>query len=96
MAENFLVNTHKRHPSLHQATRHQHARPVQVPPITVPHPGGFLAQIEGIAAAVVGTELLTLADCGHSPQRDQPNALISAAGKVIARQPGCRQLAQDS
>ena len=57
---------------------------------------GTLAQIEGIAAAVPGTELLTLADCGHSPQRDQPNALISAAGKFIARQPGCRQLAQDS
>ena len=57
---------------------------------------GTLAQIEGIAAAVPGTELLTLPECGHSPQRDQPDALISAAGKFIARQPGGRQLAHDS
>jgi pimeloyl-ACP methyl ester carboxylesterase len=54
---------------------------------------GTLAQIEGIAAAVPGTELLTLADCGHSPQRDQPQALISAAAMFIARQPSGRQLA---
>jgi pimeloyl-ACP methyl ester carboxylesterase len=47
---------------------------------------GTLAQIEGIAAAVPGTELLTLADCGHSPQRDQPDALIRAAAAFIARQ----------
>jgi pimeloyl-ACP methyl ester carboxylesterase len=46
---------------------------------------GTLAQIEGIAAAVPGTKLLTLADCGHSPQRDQPDALIRAAGAFIAR-----------
>jgi pimeloyl-ACP methyl ester carboxylesterase len=53
---------------------------------------GTLAQIEGIAAAVPGTELLTLADCGHSPQRDQPQALISAVTAFIAQpraaQPG--------
>lgn len=52
---------------------------------------GTLAQIEGIAAAVPGTALLTLADCGHSPQRDQLLALISAAGEFIARQPSARQ-----
>ena len=46
---------------------------------------GTLAQIEGIAAAVPGTKLLTLADCGHSPQRDQPDALIRAVGAFIAR-----------
>ena len=46
---------------------------------------GTLAQIEGIAAAVPGSALLTLADCGHSPQRDQPQALISAASAFIAR-----------
>ena len=52
---------------------------------------GTLAQIEGIAAAVRGAELLALPDCGHSPQRDQPQALIRAAGKFIARQPSARQ-----
>jgi pimeloyl-ACP methyl ester carboxylesterase len=29
--------------------------------------------------------LLTLAECGHSPQRDQPQAIISAASAFIAR-----------
>lgn len=46
---------------------------------------GTLAQIEGIAAAVPGTELLTLADCGHSPQRDQPEGLIHGAAAFIAQ-----------
>ena len=53
---------------------------------------GTLAQIQGIAAAVPGTELLTLPECGHSPQRDQPQALISAVTAFIAQpraaQPG--------
>jgi pimeloyl-ACP methyl ester carboxylesterase len=46
---------------------------------------GTLAQIEGIAAALPGAELLALPDCGHSPQRDQPLALVSAAGEFSAR-----------
>lgn len=39
---------------------------------------GTMAQIHGIKEAVVHTELLELADCGHSPHRDQPEKLISA------------------
>jgi pimeloyl-ACP methyl ester carboxylesterase len=39
---------------------------------------GTLAQIRGIAARVPGTQLLELPDCGHSPHRDQPDALIEA------------------
>jgi pimeloyl-ACP methyl ester carboxylesterase len=57
---------------------------------------GTLAQIEGIAAAVRGAELLALPDCGHSPQRDQPQALIRAAGAFIAGQPTGRSLAHDT
>ena len=57
---------------------------------------GTLAQIEGIAVAVPGTELLALPDCGHSPQRDQPQGLINAAGAFIARQPGGRQTSTGS
>ena len=57
---------------------------------------GTLAQIEGVAAAVRGAELLALPDCGHSPQRDQPDALISAAGAFIAGQPTGRSLAHDT
>jgi len=38
---------------------------------------GTLAQIRGISTAVPQTELLEMADCGHSPHRDQPAQLIS-------------------
>jgi pimeloyl-ACP methyl ester carboxylesterase len=40
---------------------------------------GTLEQIRGIARRVPQTRLLELADCGHSPQRDQPDKLIQAA-----------------
>jgi pimeloyl-ACP methyl ester carboxylesterase len=39
---------------------------------------GSLEQIRGIARACNGTQLLELAACGHSPHRDQPQALIAA------------------
>lgn len=39
---------------------------------------GTLEQIRGIARRVPQTQLLELPDCGHSPHRDQPDALISA------------------
>ncbi len=39
---------------------------------------GTMAQIDGIAAVVPGTQLLKLPDCGHSPHRDQPRALVEA------------------
>ena len=40
---------------------------------------GTLEQVRGIARRVPQTQLLVLDDCGHSPQRDQPEALIAAA-----------------
>jgi pimeloyl-ACP methyl ester carboxylesterase len=40
---------------------------------------GTLEQIRGIARKVPHTQLLELADCGHSPHRDQVDALIAAA-----------------
>ncbi len=46
---------------------------------------GTLAQIRGIAARVPETRLLELANCGHSPQRDQPEALIEAVAGFIGR-----------
>ncbi len=39
---------------------------------------GTLEQIRGIARRVPQTQLLELPGCGHSPQRDQPAALIDA------------------
>jgi pimeloyl-ACP methyl ester carboxylesterase len=39
---------------------------------------GTLEQIRGIARRVPQTQLLELPDCGHSPHRDQPDALVEA------------------
>jgi pimeloyl-ACP methyl ester carboxylesterase len=44
---------------------------------------GTLAQIRGIVRRVPRTELLELADCGHSPHRDQPTALIAAVTRFM-------------
>lgn len=41
-------------------------------------PYGTLAQIEDIARVVPHTRLLKLPDCGHSPHRDQPEAVAQA------------------
>ena len=46
---------------------------------------GTLEQIRGIARRVPGTQLLELPACGHSPHRDQPEALIAAATRFIQR-----------
>lgn len=43
---------------------------------------GSLEQIRGIARRLPQTQLLELANCGHSPHRDQPQALIKA---VVAK-----------
>jgi pimeloyl-ACP methyl ester carboxylesterase len=48
---------------------------------------GTLEQIRGIARRVPQTQLLELADCGHSPHRDQPAALIAAASRFIRQAP---------
>jgi pimeloyl-ACP methyl ester carboxylesterase len=44
---------------------------------------GTLEQIRDIARRVPQTELLVLDNCGHSPQRDQPEALIAAAAAFL-------------
>ena len=49
---------------------------------------GSLEQIERIVSCVKRSESLTLADCGHSPHRDQPEALIKACTDFIQRHPG--------
>ncbi|HMN74565.1 MAG TPA: alpha/beta hydrolase [Burkholderiaceae bacterium] len=47
---------------------------------------GTLEQIHGLARRVAQTELLELADCGHSPHRDQPDMLIAASTEFLTRQ----------
>jgi pimeloyl-ACP methyl ester carboxylesterase len=44
---------------------------------------GTLEQIRAIARRLPKTRLLALANCGHSPHRDQPEALIDAAGAFL-------------
>ena len=44
---------------------------------------GTLEQIRGLQRLLPHTQLLELADCGHSPHRDQPQALIQAAALFI-------------
>jgi pimeloyl-ACP methyl ester carboxylesterase len=44
---------------------------------------GTLEQIRGIARRVPQTRLLELAGCGHSPHRDQPEAVIAAVGDFL-------------
>jgi pimeloyl-ACP methyl ester carboxylesterase len=50
----------------------------------VDDPYGTLAQIEDIAQAVPHTRLLTLPACGHSPHRDQPQAVEHAVQDFLA------------
>ncbi|THF60830.1 alpha/beta fold hydrolase [Pseudothauera rhizosphaerae] len=46
---------------------------------------GTLRQIQVIAEHVADTELLALADCRHSPHRDQPEAVVEAIARFVAR-----------
>lgn len=46
---------------------------------------GTLDQIHGIARIVPQTELLELPACGHSPHRDQPEALVEATLAFLGR-----------
>lgn len=50
---------------------------------------GTLRQIEAIRDALPGqTRLLAIPECGHSPHRDQPAAVIREAGAFITGAPG--------
>jgi len=50
-------------------------------------PYGTMAQIDGIASRAPQTELVKLPSCGHSPHRDQPQAVIASASRFIQRHP---------
>lgn len=50
-----------------------------------------LRQIEVIGEQVAGAEVLTLADCGHTPQRDQEALVLAALAAFVDRASGsCR------
>jgi pimeloyl-ACP methyl ester carboxylesterase len=44
---------------------------------------GTLEQVRGIARRVPQAQLLELPDCGHSPHRDQPAAVIAAVSRCM-------------
>jgi pimeloyl-ACP methyl ester carboxylesterase len=46
---------------------------------------GTMAQVDSIARHVPHAQLLKLAKCGHSPQRDQPQRVIKATVDFIAQ-----------
>jgi pimeloyl-ACP methyl ester carboxylesterase len=48
-------------------------------------PYGTMAQIDDIASAASHAQLLKLPDCGHSPHRDQPEAVAQAITDFIQR-----------
>jgi pimeloyl-ACP methyl ester carboxylesterase len=74
------------HPPFRQWTIEEEIRTIACPLLAVQgldDEYGTLAQIRGIAHRVPHTELLELADCGHSPHRDQPEMLIANATRFI-------------
>jgi pimeloyl-ACP methyl ester carboxylesterase len=46
---------------------------------------GTMAQIDRIAAAACDVELVKLADCRHSPHKDQPDAVIASVVDFVNR-----------
>jgi pimeloyl-ACP methyl ester carboxylesterase len=48
---------------------------------------GTMAQLDGIKRQVPRAALLKLADCGHSPHRDQPQAVIDATRRFVLGDP---------
>jgi len=44
---------------------------------------GTLQQVRGIAARVPQTEVVELADCGHSPHRDRPQQVMAAVSRFV-------------
>jgi pimeloyl-ACP methyl ester carboxylesterase len=50
-------------------------------------PYGTMAQIDGIAQAVPGTRLIKLLACGHSPHKDQAEAVIAACFDTFSSAP---------
>ncbi len=46
---------------------------------------GTMAQIDRIAAQARDVDLVKLADCRHSPHKDQPEAVLEVVGAFVAR-----------
>jgi pimeloyl-ACP methyl ester carboxylesterase len=74
------------HPPFRQWSIEEEIRSIRCPLLAVQgldDEYGTLEQIHGIARRLPQTQLLELPDCGHSPQRDQPEPLIAATAAFI-------------
>ena len=74
------------HPPFKQWTIEREIEAIACPLLAIQGTGdeyGTLEQIRGIARRLPKTQLLELADCGHSPQRDQAERVIAAAADFI-------------
>ena len=49
---------------------------------------GTMLQVDRLAALVPHAQVMRLADCGHSPQRDQPDIVIDVVGKFVEKLTG--------
>jgi pimeloyl-ACP methyl ester carboxylesterase len=57
---------------------------------------GTIAQVQAIAQQSGGpVEILPLAECRHSPQRDQPEAVLAAIAGFVKRTSGNKTTAHD-
>jgi pimeloyl-ACP methyl ester carboxylesterase len=77
------------HPPFRQWSIEKDIESITCPLLAVQGTGdeyGTLEQIRGIARRVAQTRLLELANCGHSPHRDQADRVI-AAGVAFMQQP---------
>ena len=75
------------HPPFRQWSIEDQIAPISAPLLAVQgidDEYGTLEQIRGIARRVPHTQLVELPACGHSPHRDQPDALITAVKAFFA------------
>lgn len=57
---------------------------------SIDDPYGTLEQIRGIARLAPQTQIVELPPCGHSPHRDQPQALLAALSPFLSEPAGRR------
>jgi len=76
------------HPDFPQWNIEAYVPPIQAPILAIQGENdeyGTMEQIDRLARLAPQTELLKLANCRHSPHRDQPQAVIDAAAKFIKK-----------
>jgi pimeloyl-ACP methyl ester carboxylesterase len=74
------------HPSFRNWSIEHELDAIRCPLLAVQGAGdeyGTLEQIRGIARRVPQARLLELADCGHAPHKDRPDALVEAVARFF-------------